>query len=83
MNINIPYITQQINFLNPQHLEELRLFVEFLMTKQQKTVKEQQKPKGTKLLGDLNTLDIPVSHYIIQRDDIYEDRRRRKIRHIG
>ena len=74
MNINIPYITQQINFLNPQHLEELRLFVEFLMTKQQKTVKEQQKPKGTKLLGDLNTLDIPVSHYIIQRDDIYEDR---------
>ena len=74
MNINIPYITQQINFLNPQHLEELRLFVEFLMTKQQKAVKEQQKPKGTKLLGGLNTLDIPVSHYIIQRDDIYEDR---------
>ena len=74
MNINIPYITQQINFLNPQHLEELRLFVEFLMTKQQKAVKEQQKSKGAKLLGGLNTLDIPVSHYIIQRDDIYEDR---------
>ena len=74
MNINIPYITQQINFLNPQHLEELRLFVEFLMTKQQKAVKEHPKPKETKLLGGLNTLDIPVSHYIIQRADIYEDR---------
>ena len=74
MNISVPYLTQQIKFLNPQHLEELNLFVEFLMNKQQKIAKEQPKPKGGKLLGDINSLDIPVSHYIIQRDDIYEDR---------
>jgi Protein of unknown function (DUF2281) len=74
MNSSLPYLTQQIKFLSPQHLEELHLFIEFLMNKQQKAIKEVPKPKGTKLLGDIMPLDMPVSDYVIQRDMIYEDR---------
>ena len=46
------------------------------MSKQQKEIQQKNKPKSNppKLLADLKPLAIPVSHYIIQRDSIYEDR---------
>ena len=74
MNITLPQITQQIGFLNAQHLEELNLFVQFLMSKQQRVTKTRTKLKKAKLLNNMQPLNIPVSHYIIQRDMIYDDR---------
>jgi hypothetical protein len=73
---NAAQITQQIAFLNTQHLNELSLFIEFLMTKQQKETKQKAKPKikEIKLLADMQPLIMPVSNHIIQRDTIYEDR---------
>jgi 4-alpha-glucanotransferase len=73
---NTAQITQQIAFLNTQHLNELSLFIEFLMTKQLKETQQKAKPKikEIKLLADIQPLIMPVSHHIIQRDTIYEDR---------
>jgi hypothetical protein len=73
---NTAQITQQIAFLNTQHLNELSLFIEFLMAKQQNenNPKLNPKVKKPKLLSGMQTLAIPVSDYIIQRDNIYEDR---------
>lgn len=69
------HITQQIEFLNSRHLDELRLFIEFLTTKQQKETQLAIKSttKRTKLLADIEPLAMPVSDFIIQRDTIYED----------
>ena len=76
MNTNIPQITQQIAFLNSQHLEELGLFIEFLMSKQAKADKKKTLPKSKKplLLSDIKPLNMPVSDYIIDRNTIYDDR---------
>jgi hypothetical protein len=75
MNTNVVQITQQIEFLNRRHLEELHLFVEFLLSKQQKEVKSiPKRKKSVMLLADIQPIAMPVSDYIIQRDDIYEDR---------
>ena len=69
-------ITQQIEFLNARHLDELQLFIAFLMTKQRKETQQEEQPvsKRPQLLADIQPLSIPVSDYIIQRDNIYEDR---------
>jgi hypothetical protein len=75
MTTNTAQITQQIEFLNTRYLDELSLFIEFLMTKQQKEIQPKVKPKSkNKLLADMQPLAMPVSDYIIQRDTIYEDR---------
>jgi hypothetical protein len=76
MNVNTAQITQQIEFLNTRYLDELSLFIEFLMVKQQKEKQEKIKPKSKKIniLADMQTLAMPVSDFIIQRDTIYEDR---------
>jgi hypothetical protein len=60
---NTAQITQQIAFLNSQHLNELNLFMEFLLAKQQKENVQKAKPKAKKikLLADIQTLDLPVS----------------------
>jgi hypothetical protein len=60
---NTAQITQQIAFLNSQHLNELNLFIEFLITKQQKENVQKAKPKAkkTKLLADIIPLNMPVS----------------------
>jgi hypothetical protein len=50
MNTNVVQITQQIEFLNHRHLEELHLFVEFLLNKQQKEVKIAPKRKKCMML---------------------------------
>ena len=75
MDTNIIQLNQQIAFLNPKHLEELQAFVEFLLTKQQKKAKPLPKrKKKPMLLADIQPIAIPVNDYIIQRDNIYEDR---------
>jgi hypothetical protein len=75
MNTNVVQITQQIEFLNHRHLEELHLFVEFLLNKQKKEVKQTPKrKKRVMLLADIQPIAMPVSDYLIQREDIYEDR---------
>jgi hypothetical protein len=76
MNVNTAQITQKIEFLHTRYLDELNLFIEFLMVKQQKDKQEKIKPKSKKIniLADMQTLAMPVSDFIIQRDTIYEDR---------
>jgi hypothetical protein len=75
MDKSLVNLTEQIAFLNPKNLEELQLFVEFLLQKQQKTAKTPPKrSKKIVLLADMYPIVIPVSDYIIQREDIYENR---------
>jgi hypothetical protein len=76
MAANATHITQQIGHLNTRYLDELSLFIEFLMIKQQKETQQKvkTKTKKIKLLADLQPLPMPVSDYIIQRDTLYEDR---------
>jgi hypothetical protein len=76
MNVDTAQITQKIEFLNTRYLDELSLFIEFLMVKQQKEKQQKIKPKSkkTNILADMQPLVMPVSDFIIQRDTIYEDR---------
>lgn len=75
MNTKIAQLSQQMEFLNAQHLEDIRLFVEFLINRQQQASNKQVKSKKrSKILADMQPIDMPVSNSIIQRDDIYEDR---------
>jgi hypothetical protein len=68
-------LNQELAFLSPQHLEEVRLFVAFLLSKQQKTNKPANKRKQkTDILVGLQPINIPVNNHIIQRDELYEDR---------
>jgi hypothetical protein len=70
MNTNL---NQQINTLNAKHLEELQLFIEFLLVKQETNI-EPKRNKQKRFFADINPIDIPVSKYVIQRDEIYENR---------
>ncbi len=72
MNTKIAQLSQQMEFLNAGHLEDIRLFVEFLINKQQTISNKQVKTKKrSKILADMQPIDMPVSNFIIQRDDIY------------
>lgn len=75
MKTDIAQITQQITFLDTRQLDELSLFIEFLISKQKKESKKKAKTESKKpmLLADMQPLAIPVSQYIIQRDSLYED----------
>jgi hypothetical protein len=75
MNAKIAQLSQQMEFLNAHHLEDIRLFVEFLINKQQKEPKKQPKSKKrTPILADMQPIAMPVNDFILQRDDIYDDR---------
>ncbi len=66
---------KQIQLLDEKSLSELRLFVEFLLTKQQKTVRRNgKKTEKRRILADMEPIPIPVDNVIIDRADIYEDR---------
>lgn len=73
MNASINQINQQIGYLDARHLEELQLFVEFLLIKQRQA-KVYSKQKQKRLLTDIEPIDIPVGDYTIQRDEIYDSR---------
>ncbi|MCU0339379.1 MAG: hypothetical protein MUE30_05820 [Spirosomaceae bacterium] len=73
MNTNINHINQQMAYLNARHLEELALFVEFLLLKQEQTQIQELKPQEN-VLSDIQRIDIPVSHHIINRADLYDNR---------
>jgi hypothetical protein len=75
MNTKVAQLSQQMESLNARSLEHIRLFVEFLINRQQQTSNKQVKSKKrSKILADMQPIDMPVSNFIIQRDDIYEDR---------
>lgn len=65
-------LEQQIVLLNAQNLAELRLFVEFLLTRQQKS--KQRKFTQKRILSDLETLAMPVDHVILDRETLYDHR---------
>lgn len=77
MNLSSDFnLTWQLQLLNQQSLEELRLFVAFLLQKQQSPlVPKNDKPAAPKkLLADLKPIAVPVNHVIIDRAELYEDR---------
>jgi hypothetical protein len=69
-------LTRQIQHLDVQSLEELRLFIEQLLSKQKKAGRKKgQKAAGAKtLLADMELIPIPVNNIIVDRADLYEDR---------
>ena len=69
-------LQQQIQLLDEKSLAELRLFVEFLLSKQQKPKlsNKTQKPKRRKVLADMERIPVPVDNIIIDRAEIYADR---------
>lgn len=74
MNTNVIQLTEKIAYLNHKHLEELQLFVEFLLNKQQKQSTVLPVMQKRRLLSGIQPIHIPVSEHIIQRDSLYEDR---------
>jgi hypothetical protein len=73
--MNTVQLNQELAFLSPQHLEEVRLFVAFLLSKQQKSKKSNIKRKQkTAILVGLQPINMPVDNHIIQRNEIYEER---------
>ena len=65
-------LMDRIRLLNDQQIDELRLFVEFLLSKpllQPKTGAKSLPP-----LQGLQRVPVPVNNIIIDRADIYEDR---------
>lgn len=66
-------LNQQIDSLNAANLAELALFVEFLLLKQ-KQKGHSMIPKKSQFLEGIQPIEIPVSNYLVQRDDIYENR---------
>lgn len=78
MNLSADFnLSGQLQLLNPQSLEELRLFVAFLLQKQQQAAPTPRKRKpaaSKKLLADLKPIAVPVNHVIIDRAELYEDR---------
>jgi hypothetical protein len=73
--MNTVQLNQELAFLSPQHLEEVRLFVAFLLSKQQTGNKPTKKRKQkTDILTGLQPINIPVNNHIIERNDLYEDR---------
>lgn len=68
-----PQLNQQIDSLNAANLAELALFVEFLLLKQEQKAHSMTHQKSQFLEG-IQPIEIPVSNYLVQRDDIYENR---------
>ena len=66
-------LNQQIDSLNAANLAELALFVEFLLLKQDQKSHSMTRKKSQFLEG-IQPIEIPVSNYMVQRDDIYENR---------
>lgn len=69
-------LTRQIQNLDAQALEELRLFIEQLLKKQKKNaLKNGQKVVGKQpLLADIERIPIPVNNIIVDRAELYDDR---------
>ena len=68
-------LIQQIQLLQPDNLDELRLFIEFLLSKQKKVVRKKKVDKPRRqLLSGMKPILVPVDNVIIDRASIYEDR---------
>ena len=64
-------LTRQIQNLDIQSLEELRLLVEQLLNKQKKNVpKNGKKAAGRSLLADMERIAIPVDNIVVDRADL-------------
>ncbi len=62
-------LTRQIQNLDAQALEELRLFIEQLLKKKKKNGRR----VGKMLLADMERVPIPVNDIIIDRAELYDD----------
>jgi hypothetical protein len=65
-------LTRQIQNLDVQSLEALRLFIERLLNRRLKNAKKT--PDGKQLLADMERIPIPVNNIIVDRADLYDDR---------
>jgi hypothetical protein len=68
-------LTHEIQNLDLQSLEELRIFIDTLLKKQkQPRKKSDRKAQKNTLLADMERIPIPVNNIIIDRADLYESR---------
>ena len=74
MNASIGKINQQMAYLDARYLNELQLFVEFLLNKQQQSKTQIKKNKKQGVLAGMQIMEMPVNSYTVQRDEIYESR---------
>jgi len=69
-------ITHQIQQLDVQTLEELRLYIEQLLVARwaNKPQSRKKKPANKPLLTDMERIAIPVNNVRLDRGDLYDDR---------
>lgn len=70
-------LARQIQRLNKQHLQELQLFVTFLLSKQQGAsvaLDSRKVVNSNILLADLESIPLPVNNFIVDRAELYGDR---------
>ena len=65
-------LSQRIQLLQHKDIEELLLFIDFLISKHQTTIP--LKKPSDRLLTDLERIPVPVNHIIIDRSNLYDDR---------
>lgn len=65
-------LQERIRLLNTQQIAELRLFIEFLLSKPQLALLSEKKPNA--FLEGLQRIAVPVNKVFINRAAIYEDR---------
>jgi hypothetical protein len=69
-------LTRQIQQLDAQTLEELRLYIEQLLVArwENKTQSKKKRPAGKRLLTDMERIPIPVNNVCLDRGELYDDR---------
>ena len=72
-NANVVQL-QHVELLSQKDIENIQLFIDFLVRKQKITFQKVEKTKPKKLLFDMERIAIPVNNIIINREDIYNKR---------
>ena len=66
-------LAQQVALLDSRNLEDLRLFVEFLLSRQQNP-KKRKKVRARRVLADMETIPMSVNNVLIDREALYDNR---------
>lgn len=66
-------LAQQVALLDSRNLEDLRLFVEFLLSRQQ-NLKKRKKTRARRVLADLETIPMSINNVLIHREALYDNR---------
>jgi hypothetical protein len=70
----LSHLFNRIQLLTPKYVEEVMLFVDFLISKQQNKHSHENHKRTKVLLSDIEPLSIPVNQVIISRSKMYDER---------